>query len=103
MVNKFKEDHNPRHFKQVLIKKASEDISRATEGNATGFLGYCPQENALWSNLTVREHLEIYAAVKGIRKDAAAVAIHRYEDDSQENYGILRMKSLTFTLPNLLS
>nr|XP_056704743.1 ABC-type organic anion transporter ABCA8-like [Euleptes europaea] len=62
---------------QVLIKKASVITSLATEENATGFLGYCPQENALWSNLTVREHLEIYAAVKGIRKDAAAIAIDK--------------------------
>ncbi|KAL8163513.1 UNVERIFIED_CONTAM: hypothetical protein K2H54_027433 [Gekko kuhli] len=62
---------------QVLINKASEVIAQATLENTTGFLGYCPQENALWSNLTMREHLEIYAAVKGIRKDAAAVAVHR--------------------------
>ncbi|XP_060108074.1 ABC-type organic anion transporter ABCA8-like [Heteronotia binoei] len=57
---------------QVLIKKDSAVIS-----HATGFLGYCPQENALWSNLSMKEHLEIYAAVKGIRKDDAAAAIHR--------------------------
>ncbi|XP_054831762.1 ATP-binding cassette sub-family A member 10-like isoform X2 [Eublepharis macularius] len=62
---------------QVLIKKANAATSFAKEENSTGFLGYCPQENALWSNLTMREHLEIYAAVKGIRKDAAAVAINR--------------------------
>ncbi|XP_054834193.1 ATP-binding cassette sub-family A member 9-like isoform X2 [Eublepharis macularius] len=62
---------------QVLIKKANAATSFAKEENGTGFLGYCPQENALWSNLTMREHLEVYAAVKGIRKDAAAVAINR--------------------------
>uniref|UniRef100_A0ABM5FN96 ABC-type organic anion transporter ABCA8-like isoform X2 n=1 Tax=Pogona vitticeps TaxID=103695 RepID=A0ABM5FN96_9SAUR len=59
---------------QVLIKGVD---APANEENTPGFLGYCPQENALWSNLTVKEHLEIYAAVKGIQKDAAAVAINR--------------------------
>ncbi|XP_053149567.1 ABC-type organic anion transporter ABCA8B-like isoform X2 [Hemicordylus capensis] len=59
---------------QVLIKRAD---AAATEEDTAGFLGYCPQENALWPNLTMKEHLEIYAAVKGIRKDAAAIAINR--------------------------
>ncbi|XP_066090717.1 ATP-binding cassette sub-family A member 6-like [Saccopteryx bilineata] len=41
------------------------------------FLGYCPQENALWPNLTVKEHLEVFAAVKGLRKAEATVTISR--------------------------
>lgn len=47
-------------------------------GAALGFLGYCPQENVLWPNLTVKEHLEVYAAVKGLRKKDAMVTITRY-------------------------
>ncbi|XP_041433405.1 ABC-type organic anion transporter ABCA8-like [Xenopus laevis] len=42
-----------------------------------GILGYCPQNNSLWPNLTVKEHLEIYAAVKGMKKEDAGVAIRR--------------------------
>ncbi|XP_070596403.1 ABC-type organic anion transporter ABCA8-like [Erythrolamprus reginae] len=57
---------------QVQIKGADG----AVEGENVA-LGYCPQENALWSNLTMKEHLEIFAAVKGIRKDDAIVAINR--------------------------
>uniref|UniRef100_A0A8C3XV28 ATP binding cassette subfamily A member 10 n=1 Tax=Chelydra serpentina TaxID=8475 RepID=A0A8C3XV28_CHESE len=45
--------------------------------DTTDFLGYCPQENPLWPNLTVQEHLEVYAAVKGMRKEDAAVTIKR--------------------------
>lgn len=30
-------------------------------------VGYCPQENLLWPRVTLREHLEIYAAIKGLR------------------------------------
>lgn len=29
-------------------------------------LGYCPQHDALWKNVTVREHLELYAAIRGV-------------------------------------
>ncbi|KAG8129250.1 hypothetical protein E2320_016250, partial [Naja naja] len=45
---------------QVQIKGADGAM---TEENVA--LGYCPQENALWSNLTMKEHLEIFAAIKG--------------------------------------
>ncbi|NP_001412410.1 ABC-type organic anion transporter ABCA8B isoform 3 [Mus musculus] len=58
---------------QVLLKGSRE-------GDTPGFLGYCPQENALWPNLTVKEHLEIFAAVRGLRKSHAAVAITRLAD-----------------------
>lgn len=55
---------------QVILKGSSG-------GDAPKFLGYCPQENALWPNLTVRQHLEVFAAVKGLRKADAEVAITR--------------------------
>ena len=32
-------------------------------------LGICPQFDVLWPTLTVREHLELYAAFAGMRKD----------------------------------
>ncbi|KAF6091899.1 ATP binding cassette subfamily A member 8 [Phyllostomus discolor] len=55
---------------QVLLKGSSE-------GATPKFLGYCPQEDALWPNLTVRQHLEVFAAVKGLKKADAKVAITR--------------------------
>ncbi|KAL6034507.1 hypothetical protein STEG23_006478, partial [Scotinomys teguina] len=58
---------------QVLLKGDSR-------GDTLGFLGYCPQENALWPSLRVREHLEIFAAMKGMCKGDAAVAIARLAD-----------------------
>nr|XP_021514215.1 ATP-binding cassette sub-family A member 8-B-like [Meriones unguiculatus] len=58
---------------QVLLKGSGE-------GDTLGFLGYCPQENALWSNLTVRQHLEVFAAVKGLSKSDTAVTITRLAD-----------------------
>ncbi|EHB07723.1 ATP-binding cassette sub-family A member 6 [Heterocephalus glaber] len=41
------------------------------------FLGYCPQENVMWPRLTMKEHLEVYAAVKGLRKGDTAITISR--------------------------
>ncbi|XP_058140610.1 ABC-type organic anion transporter ABCA8 isoform X2 [Dasypus novemcinctus] len=52
-------------------------LKGSSGGEAVGFLGYCPQENALWPSLTAREHLEVFAAVKGLRGAAAQAAIAR--------------------------
>ncbi|NXM68782.1 ABCA9 protein, partial [Serilophus lunatus] len=37
--------------------------------------GCCPQRDPLWPDLTVLQHLEAYAAVRGTRKEDAALAI----------------------------
>lgn len=36
------------------------------QSDAFKMLGYCPQHDALWKNVTVREHIELYAAIRGI-------------------------------------
>ncbi|GBP64672.1 ATP-binding cassette sub-family A member 8 [Eumeta japonica] len=41
------------------------------DGNPTSafqMLGYCPQHDALWKNVSVREHIECYAAIRGVSK-----------------------------------
>ncbi|EFA83624.1 hypothetical protein PPL_02690 [Heterostelium album PN500] len=38
-------------------------------------MGVCPQHDILWSELTGREHLEIYAAFKGIPEDRIAAEV----------------------------
>ncbi|KAM9597862.1 ATP-binding cassette sub-family A member 6 [Trichechus inunguis] len=60
--------------------KGSSSVWGHQEDNVVRFLGYCPQENPLWPTLTVREHLEVYAAVKGLRKEDAVAAITRLVD-----------------------
>lgn len=49
-----------------------------SQDQAPEFLGYCPQENPLWLDLTPQQHLRLYAAVKGLRKEDTAAAVHRY-------------------------
>jgi ATP-binding cassette subfamily A (ABC1) protein 5 len=35
--------------------------------------GYCPQHDALWPQLTIREHLTFYANVKGVKREGGLV------------------------------
>lgn len=51
---------------KVFIK--GHDI-RETIDIAYRMIGYCPQHDALWSSLTIREHLYVYATIRGVSKD----------------------------------
>ena len=44
---------------------------RSSKGqrNSRQLIGYCPQFDAIYEGITVREHLEIYAVIKGVRED----------------------------------
>ncbi|CAH0549112.1 unnamed protein product [Brassicogethes aeneus] len=45
--------------------------------SAFQLMGYCPQHDALWKNITVREHLETYAAIRGVKyKDINRLVNH---------------------------
>ncbi|NXY75911.1 ABCA8 protein, partial [Glareola pratincola] len=46
-------------------------------GAAAGRLGCCPQRDPLWPDLTVHQHLEAYAALRGMWKGDRAVSIGR--------------------------
>ncbi|XP_020856565.1 ATP-binding cassette sub-family A member 10-like [Phascolarctos cinereus] len=62
-----------------VVLKGSRTTSQQTD-EMINSLGYCAQENAVWQNLTVRDHLEVYAAVKGLKKEDAMVTISRLKD-----------------------
>jgi ATP-binding cassette subfamily A (ABC1) protein 3 len=54
----------------------------ATDLNSIRHLiGYCPQFDALLDNLTAREHLELYASIKGIPKDKREPIIEQIMKD----------------------
>ncbi|XP_039447339.1 cholesterol transporter ABCA5-like [Culex pipiens pallens] len=51
------------------VRVAGHSIT-INQDDAFKTLGYCPQHDALWKNITVREHLELYACIRGVtRKD----------------------------------
>ncbi|KAM6050798.1 ATP-binding cassette sub-family A member 10 isoform 1-T1 [Chlamydotis macqueenii] len=61
---------------QVLMKRRDEATSHLQDHEPV-FLGYCPQEDPFWPDLTVHEHLRVYAAVKGVCKEDTAAAVNR--------------------------
>ncbi|XP_041352800.1 cholesterol transporter ABCA5-like [Gigantopelta aegis] len=44
-------------------------------------LGYCPQHDALWDSITLKEHLECYAAIKGVPKEDIESVVGYYIDN----------------------
>nr|XP_022912468.1 ATP-binding cassette sub-family A member 3-like [Onthophagus taurus] len=48
-------------------------------------LGYCPQHDALWKNITVKEHLECYASIRGVPKKFIPTMIDLYLTGLQIN------------------
>ncbi|XP_072737008.1 ATP-binding cassette sub-family A member 10-like [Ciconia boyciana] len=61
---------------QVLMKR-SDGATSHLQDHAPAFLGYCPQEDPLWPDLTVHEHLRVYAAVKGVCREDMAATVNR--------------------------
>nr|CAB3219613.1 ATP-binding cassette sub-family A member 5-like [Phallusia mammillata] len=43
-------------------------------------MGYCSQDNPLWENITLKEHLEIYAATHGIKKSNIEDTVNSFID-----------------------
>ncbi|NXW94166.1 ABCA9 protein, partial [Alopecoenas beccarii] len=58
-------------FVQVMLAGRDADVP------SPGSLGCCPQRDPLWPDLTVQQHLETYAAVRGIRKEDRALITSR--------------------------
>jgi ABC-type multidrug transport system ATPase subunit len=50
-----------------LTKISSGEI-KIDYGNGEGGFGLCPQKNVLWHNLTVKEHVKIFNALKTVQK-----------------------------------
>uniref|UniRef100_A0A8C0YM09 ABC transporter domain-containing protein n=1 Tax=Cyprinus carpio carpio TaxID=630221 RepID=A0A8C0YM09_CYPCA len=51
---------------QILMGDYGTDFQQVE--NPLEHVGYCPQVNPLWPRITLQEHLEIYAAIKGLRQ-----------------------------------
>ncbi|XP_072934146.1 cholesterol transporter ABCA5-like [Epargyreus clarus] len=48
------------------------------QSSAYQMLGYCPQHDALWKNVTIREHIECYAAIRGVSKSDTPRIVDAY-------------------------
>ncbi|XP_072383028.1 cholesterol transporter ABCA5-like [Diabrotica undecimpunctata] len=49
------------------------------------YLGYCPQHDAQWKNITVKEHLELYSRIRGIPKNEIKRTVDLYLTGLQIN------------------
>lgn len=49
---------------QVLMGDYYSGVN--TDDDSVKFVGYCPQTNPLWPDITLQEHFEIYGAIKGM-------------------------------------
>ncbi|XP_061471624.1 cholesterol transporter ABCA5-like isoform X2 [Rhineura floridana] len=52
---------------QVLMGDYS--LGENNKDNSMKFMGYCPQTNPLWPDITLQEHFEIYGAIKGMSEN----------------------------------
>lgn len=55
---------------QIYNEDVSEDLSAIRQ-----YLGVCPQHDVLWDDLTVKEHLELYAGLKGVPRSKVDDAV----------------------------
>ncbi|XP_069808346.1 ATP-binding cassette sub-family A member 9-like isoform X2 [Dendropsophus ebraccatus] len=67
------------------LEPTAGEVVLCSADNHSSLLGYCPQSSPLWPSLTVLEHLEIYAAINGIKKDDTNQAIKRVSEALELN------------------
>lgn len=60
-------------------KRMTEDTSR------TGLLNYCPQNNPLWEDITLKEHLQLFAAIRGVPSSEITTFTERYLNSFEED------------------
>ncbi|KAL9833695.1 LOW QUALITY PROTEIN: cholesterol transporter ABCA5 [Geothlypis trichas] len=63
---------------QVLM--GDDSLGLSSEDDSVKFVGYCPQTNPLWPDITLQEHFEIYGAIKGMSQADVKEVIKRIAD-----------------------
>ncbi|KAJ8299359.1 hypothetical protein KUTeg_023419 [Tegillarca granosa] len=58
---------------------------RSSMSDAFQAMGYCPQHDALWQNISLKEHLECYAAIRGISKQQIDGLIEYFMENLKVN------------------
>eukprot|EP01138_Halocafeteria_seosinensis_P013541 gb/GECG01013830.1/.p1 GENE.gb/GECG01013830.1/~~gb/GECG01013830.1/.p1 ORF type:complete len:1624 (+),score=205.04 gb/GECG01013830.1/:1-4872(+) len=56
----------------IYNEDVSEDLSAIRK-----YLGVCPQHDVLWEQLTVKEHLQLYAGLKGVDRKSVDEAVNK--------------------------
>ncbi|XP_026730464.1 ATP-binding cassette sub-family A member 5-like [Trichoplusia ni] len=67
-------EERPTNGTVILGSQNMED----SQTSAFRMLGYCPQHDAIWKNVTIREHIECYAAIRGVSKQDTPRIVDAY-------------------------
>ncbi|KFO74168.1 ATP-binding cassette sub-family A member 5, partial [Cuculus canorus] len=93
---------------QVLMGDYSFGLN--SEDDSVKFVGYCPQTNPLWPDITLQEHFEIYGAIKGmsqtdvkevIKRIASALDLKDHLQKTTKKLGVGLKRKLCFALSML--
>ncbi|KAJ3158388.1 hypothetical protein HDU86_002854 [Geranomyces michiganensis] len=60
---------------EALIRGRSVHNGRKQGASSQDTIGVCPQHDVLWANLTVRQHLQLFAAIKGVAVNQVSAAV----------------------------
>ncbi|NXK49651.1 ABCA5 protein, partial [Chauna torquata] len=80
------------------------------EDDSVKFVGYCPQTNPLWPDITLQEHFEIYGAIKGmsqtdvkevIKRISSALDLKDHLQKTTKKLGVGLKRKLCFALSML--
>ncbi|NXF79116.1 ABCA5 protein, partial [Sclerurus mexicanus] len=93
---------------QVLM--GDYPLGLSSEDDSVKFVGYCPQTNPLWPDITLQEHFEIYGALKGmsqsdvkevIKRIASALDLKDHLQKTTKKLGVGLKRKLCFALSML--
>ena len=59
------------------VRVAGQSIT-INKDNVFKTLGYCPQHDAQFKNVTIREHMELYARIRGVNRKDLSRLINTY-------------------------
>ncbi|XP_068769447.1 cholesterol transporter ABCA5 isoform X2 [Struthio camelus] len=93
---------------QVLMGNYSFGLNG--EDDSVKFVGYCPQTNPLWPDITLEEHFEIYGSIKGmsqtdikevLKRVASALDLKDHLQKTTKKLGVGLKRKLCFALSML--
>ncbi|NXI63371.1 ABCA5 protein, partial [Anseranas semipalmata] len=93
---------------QVLMGDYSSGVN--SDDDSVKFVGYCPQTNPLWPDITLQEHFEIYGAIKGmsqtdvkevIKRISSALDLKDHLQKTTKKLGVGLKRKLCFALSML--
>ncbi len=69
-----------QNFSEGLAQVYNKDVVKDIE-EIRKLMGVCPQHDILYDDMTVREHLEMFAVFKGMEESKISEAVEKAIDD----------------------